>query len=84
MLRYIRLTEVMFKCMELCCIMTAYSEYTCPRGTTKCPGGLQCVATGTLCDGIEECNDGSDESVDLCEGLQLLHNLTKIVGEISP
>ena len=74
----------MFKCMELCCIMTTYSEYTCPRWTTKCPGGLQCVATGTLCDGIEDCNDGSDESVDLCAGLQLLHNLTKIVGEISP
>ena len=60
------------------------SEYECSGFSKKCPGGLQCITMNPvpfmmnyeLCDGIEDCNDGSDESVDLCEGLQFLLNLT--------
>ncbi|XP_014662216.1 PREDICTED: basement membrane-specific heparan sulfate proteoglycan core protein-like [Priapulus caudatus] len=37
------------------------NELTCPRGFFRCGDGIQCVDPRRLCDGREDCNDGSDE-----------------------
>ena len=38
----------------------------CPPDTWICLDGLWCIGTGQLCDGRNECLDGSDESESLC------------------
>lgn len=35
-------------------------QYVCPENQFKCRNGL-CVAPGALCNGIDQCPDGSDE-----------------------
>ena len=46
------------------------SAYTCPRSKSKCKDGQLCVDKDFLCDGEDDCNDGSDESEEVCKGLQ--------------
>ena len=35
----------------------------------KCSDGLQCIYNETLCDGYTRCNDKSDESAEVCNGM---------------
>ena len=54
--------------------------FTCPEDGVLCPGGQQCVDRGLLklCDGQENCNDGSDESPEFCKGLYTFHVILSI------
>jgi hypothetical protein len=38
----------------------------CEAGQFACADGEQCINGAWSCDGIADCNDGSDESVALC------------------
>ena len=38
----------------------------CKDGYTKCKDGLKCYSEMQLCDGDEDCKDGSDEDIDMC------------------
>ena len=52
---------------------------TCPEDSILCPGGQQCVdRRAGLCDGLENCNDGSDESPEFCKGLYTFYVILSI------
>ena len=55
-------------------------EFTCPEYQVLCPGGQQCVDRNALklCDGKEQCYDGSDESPEFCKGLYTFHVILSI------
>ena len=40
---------------------------SCPSGQYLCQDGLMCVPDYLLCDGTEQCGDGSDEGPFCCE-----------------
>jgi len=44
------------------------AEVICADSEMKCDDGLQCIHRYDVCDGYKSCNDGSDESIDRCEG----------------
>ena len=37
-------------------------SFNCTRDYVKCGDDLRCILAGKLCDGREDCSDGSDES----------------------
>lgn len=39
---------------------------TCPANYWLCKTSQECVAIGFLCDSVPDCQDGSDESDDIC------------------
>ena len=41
----------------------------CSSTDFKCSSG-QCIDSTSLCDGIKDCNDGSDETVGQCKGFR--------------
>jgi hypothetical protein len=44
------------------------SDYTCDFPDVKCSNGLKCVNYLHLCDGFNDCDDGSDETLKMCTG----------------
>lgn len=44
---------------KLCLLFRANEEYSCKSG--------QCIDITSICDGIPDCNDKSDETVELCK-----------------
>ena len=44
------------------------SGYTCTPPEVKCADDLQCVNYLQLCDGHSDCDDGSDEELNMCKG----------------
>lgn len=45
------------------CLSIASTVYlNCSDGEYRCDDGLQCIPEILLCDGVEQCGDGSDES----------------------
>ncbi|CAG2195422.1 unnamed protein product [Mytilus edulis] len=49
----------------LVCIKTGKTSI-CPKNFVKCKDGLHCVDSTSLCDGIQNCYNNSDEDEDLC------------------
>ena len=64
------------------------SGYKCPAAKAKCADGLQCVPKKKQCDGVPQCNDGSDESKEVCPGSNItclfLSTATALVLNRSP
>lgn len=46
-------------------VATIIVEDTCPPGSRRCRTG-QCLLAGRFCDGIRDCDDGSDEDPRMC------------------
>ena len=47
--------------------ISMFLDYQCPHLYNKCPSGGQCIyQQHTLCDGKQDCANGSDESKDFC------------------
>jgi len=44
-----------------CCV-----EVTCAADEFRCATGTQCVDPYAQCNGVPDCDDGSDETVELC------------------
>lgn len=38
----------------------------------KCQDGLQCIDEKYMCDGHQHCEDGSDESQEMCLGMECI------------
>jgi len=38
----------------------------CPRGQKKCRNSSKCIKMRQFCDGIKDCDDGSDEAAYIC------------------
>jgi len=55
-----------------------FTEVTCAADEFLCASGTQCVDSYCHCNGVPDCDDGSDENVELC-GKRLLIYLS-IVG----
>lgn len=53
--------------------------HSCEIGHIKCGDGLQCVQKSALCDGKEDCSDGSDEEEEMCKGKLKEINYCKFV-----
>ncbi|XP_037774103.1 uncharacterized protein LOC119570431 [Penaeus monodon] len=47
--------------------LARHAAAECPPGQLECAHSSQCVFTHYLCDGGDDCPDGSDESEDLCQ-----------------
>ena len=47
-----------------CCI-TFTEDKVCYKGQWKCSNG-RCITKDLLCDGEDDCDDGSDETEDVC------------------
>ena len=62
-INHICLFKKQIKCVPL--------DFQCLPDHVKCADGLQCIRTKDLCDGYTQCNDGSDESKETCEGLYI-------------
>ena len=58
------------------------SGYKCPAAKAKCADGLQCVPKKKQCDGVPQCNDGSDESKEVCPGLDTTFLLFSSAAEV--
>lgn len=41
------------------------ADYTCPPGKFKCTSG-RCIPNYLICDGDPDCDDGSDETEQMC------------------
>jgi len=41
-------------------------EVTCAADEFRCASGAQCVDPYAQCNGVADCNDASDETVELC------------------
>ena len=41
-------------------------SFNCTRDYVKCGDNLRCILAGKLCDGRQDCSDGSDESTQAC------------------
>ncbi|CAI5492821.1 unnamed protein product [Closterium sp. Naga37s-1] len=44
----------------------AQADGECWPGNVPCPGGTGCVRADKLCDGVFDCEDGSDDGYDFC------------------
>jgi len=38
----------------------------CPSGQKKCPKSPKCIKKHQFCDGVKDCDDGSDEAAYIC------------------
>ena len=47
----------------------------CPERYVKCPTGFECIWYEYMCNGYSNCNDGSDESEEICKSnsIQTFH-----------
>lgn len=43
-------------------------DYKCRTGERKCSDGLKCVSDYSICNGYADCEDKSDEDVEMCKG----------------
>ena len=43
-------------------------DYECRTGERKCADGLECVSDDNICNGYTDCEDKSDEDVEMCKG----------------
>ena len=52
------------------CILSLLSfvDYTCRTDSRKCADGLQCISEYNFCNRYTDCNDESDEDVEICKG----------------
>lgn len=52
--------------------MTIYlAGKTCLEGQQLCPDGSACLKEDDKCNGVIDCDDGSDESVIACAGMNM-------------
>ena len=50
-------------------ILGFFLEHACREGMVKCADGLQCIPSYAMCSGYPRCNDKSDESAEVCNGM---------------
>ena len=58
--------------------MFFFAANGCPAGTFKCGSGAQ-RCTSSVCDGIWDCEDGSDETLVACQSLGLGRQFGKLI-----
>ena len=49
-----------------------FSDFECPRNMIKCNDQKRCIYPSSLCDGVNQCIDGSDENEATCKGIKLI------------
>jgi hypothetical protein len=48
--------------------LLSFVDYTCRTDSRKCSDGLQCISEYNFCNRYTDCNDESDEDVEICKG----------------
>lgn len=54
----------------ICLLFRATEEYSCKSG--------ECIDLSSICDGISDCNDKSDETLELCKSKVVVYVLNRI------
>ena len=74
-------------CDNMCAESTPDSEIggslNCDSDQFSCTGGNQCIPVAWKCDGIPNCNDGSDEIIETCPDAGNNSGALEIVAESS-
>lgn len=48
------------------CFVVLASAVNCTMDQFSCNGGSKCIPNTKKCDGVQDCQDGSDESSSFC------------------
>ena len=59
-------------------VMKLRRKYKLSKGSVECPGGGGgCLPGSSVCDGVETCEDGSDEDTDMCRRWDCVRGFSK-------